>query len=102
MNIARLIGGLVLLLSLVGVAAHAQNPAEAININTADAQTIASGLTGVGEVRVRAIVDYREQNGRFESIDDLIHVNGIGEKTLAAIRDSLTLGEPAQDTKPAE
>lgn len=55
---------------------------EQININEADAATIARELEGIGEVRAGAIVMYREENGEFTSLDDLAQVKGIGEQTL--------------------
>lgn len=61
--------------------------AELVNINTADAQTIADSLTGVGIVKAEAIVAHREANGPFQSAEDLLQVKGIGEKTLEANRD---------------
>ena len=48
-------------------------------------------LEGLGETLARKIVDYREENGPFSEIDDLVKVNGIGEKTLAKFRPWLTL-----------
>ena len=53
-----------------------------ININTADATTIAQELDGVGEARAKAIVEYRDAHGRFNSLDDLLAVKGIGKAIL--------------------
>ncbi|GMR08974.1 MAG: hypothetical protein BMS9Abin26_1986 [Gammaproteobacteria bacterium] len=53
-----------------------------VNINAADAVTLASSLKGVGLKKARAIVDYREANGKFKSSDDLSLVKGIGMKTV--------------------
>ncbi len=58
---------------------------ERLDLNTATVEQL-MGLKGVGEVTARAIVDYREQNGPFRSVDDLIRVRGIGEKKLEALR----------------
>lgn len=57
-----------------------------ININTADLATLES-LPGIGEAKAQAIIDYRTANGNFNSVDDLTHVKGIGEKMLAKIKD---------------
>src|SRR5690606_14029956 len=65
--------------------------AGAVNINTADAQTIASSLTGIGQAKAEAIVEYREANGPFRSVEDLLQVKGIGEKTLEANRERIRL-----------
>lgn len=79
---------------------HAQTEAPAvamaaittkININEADAQTLAKELKGVGPAKAQAIVDYRTQQGAFVSVDELLEVNGIGVSTLERIRDQLTV-----------
>ena len=61
-----------------------------LNINTADAITLSSELVGVGESKAVAIVEYREQNGPFASVDDLLQVKGIGNNTLEKNRSSLS------------
>lgn len=61
-----------------------------ININTADV-TLLQQLTGVGPVTAQKIVDYREQNGKFQSIEDLKNVSGIGEKTFEKMKDDITI-----------
>ena len=53
-----------------------------VDINKADAKTIAKELNGIGLSRAQAIVSYREKNGAFKSIDELRKVKGIGAKTL--------------------
>ena len=65
--------------------------AEKININTATAEQISSVMTGVGESKAKAIVDYRRTHGNFNSIEALENVDGIGEKTVEKNRDKLTL-----------
>lgn len=65
--------------------------AEKLNINTADAEQIATELSGIGAVRAEAIVNYRKQNGKFDSIDELANVPGVGEKTLEKNRGNITL-----------
>jgi competence protein ComEA len=52
-----------------------------VNVNEADAASIANTLVGVGISRVRAIVDYRDQHGRFYSAEALTAVKGIGQST---------------------
>ena len=53
-----------------------------VNVNTADAETIAKALTGVGIAKAKAIVEFRESNGRFNDPEELTRVKGIGESTL--------------------
>jgi len=63
-----------------------------IDINTADAATLAQNLNGIGASKAQAIIDYRTANGRFKSVDDLVNVQGIGVKTLDRIREFLSVG----------
>lgn len=56
-----------------------------ININTADAALLLK-IPGIGEVKANEIVAYREANGNFSSVDDLVNVYGIGESTLEKIK----------------
>ncbi|MCH8264427.1 MAG: helix-hairpin-helix domain-containing protein [Proteobacteria bacterium] len=53
-----------------------------LDINVADAVTIAAALDGVGLVKAREIVAYREMFGKFRSVDELIDVQGIGPATI--------------------
>lgn len=68
----------------------APEPVGIININTATSHEL-QRLNGIGEVKAQAIIDYREQHGGFSSVDDLINVKGIGEKTLEKIRANVTV-----------
>jgi competence protein ComEA len=61
-----------------------------INVNTAAAQELES-LPGIGPTKAQAIVDYRDQNGPFRIIDDLLNVPGIGARTLEDIRGRITV-----------
>lgn len=62
-----------------------------ININEANAQTLARELKGIGPAKAQAIVDYRMQQGDFISVDELLEVKGIGVVTLENIREQLTV-----------
>ena len=64
---------------------------EPVNINTADAATLAQTLQGVGPNKAAAIVHYRESNGPFITIDALSNVQGIGQRTVDLNRDRLTV-----------
>lgn len=57
-----------------------------VNINTASADQLAQFLPGIGPAKAKNIIDYREAVGSFVSVDELIKVDGIGEKTLQKIR----------------
>ena len=57
-----------------------------LNINTATAEELTS-LPNIGQSRAAAIVDYRDREGPFESVDDLKNVGGIGDKITDSIRD---------------
>jgi len=61
-----------------------------ININTADASELQK-LSGIGPGKAKSIIDYRNKNGPFKSVDDLLNVSGIGEKTLEKIRDEIVV-----------
>lgn len=56
-----------------------------ININTADQSTLEQ-LPGIGKVKAQAIIDYRNQNGGFDNINDLLNVSGIGQKTFDKLK----------------
>jgi competence protein ComEA len=63
----------------------------AVNVNTADAAAIAQELNGVGAKKAQAIVEYREANGNFKTIESLTEVKGIGLKTVEKNRDLIEL-----------
>ena len=62
-----------------------------VNINTADADTLAA-LPGIGRVLAERIVAYRRQNGSFRAIEEITNVEGIGEKKAEAILELITVG----------
>lgn len=70
-------------------AASTEDPHARININTATAEEL-EALPAVGEVTAARIVAYREENGPFRSVDDLIHVQGISDRTIDEFRDLVT------------
>ena len=61
-----------------------------VNINTADEASLAS-VKGIGEKKAKAIIEYREKNGLFKSVDDLTKVKGIKAKQLAKVKDQVTV-----------
>ncbi len=60
-----------------------------VDINSADAEELAEVLVGIGEAKAQAIVSYRNQNGPFKAVEDLLQVKGIGQATLANNRDRI-------------
>lgn len=62
-----------------------------VNINSADAATLAERLNGIGLKKAEAIVSFREQNGPFKSVDDLVNVAGIGAATLEKNRNLISV-----------
>lgn len=64
---------------------------EVVDINTADADTIAREVKGIGPNKAKAIIKYRNENGQFISVDELANVKGIGEKTVEKIRPYVTV-----------
>jgi len=67
--------------------------AEVVNINQADAAALAEHLNGIGMVKAKEIVKYRDTNGKFESIEELSNIKGIGEKTVEKNRDNMSLSK---------
>ena len=68
--------------------------AEAVDINTAGKETLMT-LSGIGESLAEKIIDYREQNGVFKTVQELTNIRGIGQSLLEKNEDILTVGEPA-------
>ena len=73
--VTRLTAVLALLVPFIALAGP-------VDVNTADADTIAAELKGIGLAKAKAIVEYRKKYGPFKSPDDLSLVKGIGERTI--------------------
>lgn len=78
-----------------------------VNINSADAKTIADALSGIGLKKAEAIVKYREAKGPFKAAEDLVNVDGIGAKTVEKIKSDILLADatataPKADKKAEE
>ena len=67
--------------------------AETVNINTADKETLMTSIKGVGETRAEAIIAYREQNGAFNSIEELAEVRGIGASIVEKNMENLSIAD---------
>src|SRR5688500_6707727 len=63
-------------------------PAAQVNINTADAATLARELKGIGLKRAQDIIEYRQKHGSFRSVDELALVKGIGPAAISKNRES--------------
>jgi competence protein ComEA len=63
-----------------------------VNLNTATAMQIAT-LPGIGEKAAQRIIEYREKNGGFKKIEELMNVKGIGEKSFLKLKPLITVGE---------
>ncbi len=84
---------MILLLVVLTLSAAGSLAAEAsgvVNINTADSGQL-SLLPRVGPTVAQRIVDFRQENGRFQTLEDLMLVRGIGEKTFELIKPHITL-----------
>ena len=68
-----------LLASEAGIPSEVQS----VNVNEADAETLSRVLVGVGMSRAQAIIEYREDHGRFYNVEELTSVKGIGPRTIA-------------------
>jgi len=65
--------------------------AQPVNVNSASAEEIAESLSGVGLSKAEAIVSYRNENGKFTHIDELVNVKGIGIHTVDVNREYIML-----------
>ncbi|HJU27126.1 MAG TPA: ComEA family DNA-binding protein [Rhodanobacteraceae bacterium] len=72
--------------------------ASPVDINHADAATIANSLDGIGMSKAQAIVAWRESHGAFKSIDDLRQVKGIGDRTLQRNREAIRFSGGTKST----
>ena len=70
----------------------AEDVLDQININTAETEELVL-LPSIGEGRAEDIIEYREDNGNFDRIEDIMQVSGIGEKTFEEIKEQITVGE---------
>ena len=66
-----------------------------VNVNTADASMLAKELDGIGPAKAQAIVEYRERNGPFHGPEDLLKVDGIGQRVLEMNRGNIQVGGAA-------
>ena len=65
-----------------------------VNLNTATPEQLAT-IPGVGPKMAERIVDYRQKNGGFKKLEDLMNVSGVGEKSFLKMKPLITLGTPS-------
>ena len=75
-----------------GTAKPPATAAVVVNLNTATVSQIAA-LPGIGEKTAERIIEYREKNGGFKKVEDLMNVKGIGEKRFLKLKALITVGE---------
>jgi competence protein ComEA len=89
------------LLALAFACVAVDVPAGPVNINSADAATLARELKGVGLKRAQAIVDYRTKHGPFKSADELVLVKGLGRKAIDKNRSDIRFDAAKPVVKPS-
>ena len=85
----QIVAAVAFVLSHIAFAAEPTGP---VDINTANAETLAETIHGVGLKRADAIVRHREEHGAFSSIDELAQVRGISAETVEKNRGRITVG----------
>lgn len=80
----------ILFLSLFFLNVYAVSP---LDINAATAEQFSAVLSGVGEAKAKAIVAFRDQNGRFDTVEELVKVKGIGRALLDKNRTFITVND---------
>ena len=79
------------LLALLVLLSFSLSAFAAVNLNTAT-QAELEGLNGIGPAKAKAIIDYRQKNGGFKSVDDLGKVTGVGPSILKKVRNDVSVG----------
>jgi len=80
----------ILVLTVLALLLYAGAAMAAVNLNTASKAGLME-LTGIGQVKAEAIIDYRDAHDGFQNISDLTNVKGIGQATLNGLKDEVTV-----------
>ncbi len=88
--------GLIIVCGLLFIS-KVQAQTALVDINTASSQEL-QNLNGIGPAKTQAIIDYRNQNGPFQKIEDIKNVSGIGDATYANIKDFIIVGSQSSNT----
>jgi competence protein ComEA len=96
-RIVNLLGVAFLVLAIAAARLGAAET-QPVNLNTASAVELAT-IKGIGPSKAQAIIEHREKNGAFKSVDDLKQVRGIGDKMLEQLRTQVTVGEASNASK---
>lgn len=73
-----------------GINTYNEDGSEKVNINTASINVLMT-LSGIGESKAKSIIEYREENGNFKSIEDIVNVSGISQTIYEKIKDNITV-----------
>jgi len=76
--------------------APAKNPPAVVNLNTATPAQL-DALPGIGPKVAARIVEYRQKNGGFKKIEELMNIKGIGEKSFLKLKPYISVGQPKSD-----
>ena len=82
-------------------AAKASTAAGVVNINTASAADL-EGLPGIGAKTAARIIEYRQKNGPFKKIEELMNVRGVGEKNFLKLKPQISVAAKAEGATPAK
>jgi competence protein ComEA len=106
--VVSLFMGMVLLAAASAAVAQSHAPAKTdarpavvVNLNTATATEL-EGLPGIGASTAARIIDYRQKHGPFKKVEELMNVQGIGEKSFLKLRSHITVAAKADSARPPQ